>query len=152
MPKDEELLFSEVTEEAIAQLIDRFYAAVRREPVLGRVFETAILPEQWPDHLATMRRFWSSVMLASGRYSGNPVAVHRAVPHLQRPMFARWLALFEHTVRAMFVPDVADQFMTKAQRIAGSLQLALFHRLGAPPEGLALPPRKSTVRSDAGAL
>ncbi|MEA2739414.1 MAG: hemoglobin [Acetobacteraceae bacterium] len=145
MPKIGEALLSEVTEEAITLLIDRFYAAVRQEPVLGPVFESAICPEAWPEHLATMRRFWSSVTLASGRYSGNPVAVHRAVPDLQRPMFARWLDLFEKTVRELFVPDVARQFMAKAQRIAASLQLALFHKPGQPPEGLALPPRKPTA-------
>jgi hypothetical protein len=60
-------------------------------------------------------------------------------------MFARWLDLFEKTVRELFVPDVARQFMAKAQRIAASLQLALFHKPGQPPEGLALPPRKPTA-------
>jgi hemoglobin len=127
-----EPLFSNVTEEAIALLIDRFYAKVRQESVLGPVFEAAILPEEWPEHLATMRRFWSSVMLASGRYSGNPMAVHRAVPNLERPMFARWLALFEATAGELFAPDIAVQFTEKAQRIAFSLQMALFHRLARP--------------------
>ncbi len=134
-------VLSEVTEEAIAMLIDRFYARVRQEPVLGPVFEASIAPEEWPGHLATMRRFWSSVMLASGRYSGNPVAVHRAVPNLQRLMFARWLALFEETAAGLFVPGVAAQFTAKAQRIALSLQVALFHKPGRPPDGLALPPQ-----------
>ena len=136
MPKDHGPRLSEVTEEAIALLIDRFYAAVRQEPGLGPVFEAAILPDEWPEHLATMRRFWSSVMLASGRYSGNPVAIHRTVANLQRPLFARWLAVFEQTVGELFVADVAVQFTAKAQRIATSLQMALFHRLGQPPEGL----------------
>src|ERR1700749_4335061 len=126
-----------VTEASIALLIDSFYAAVRHDPVLGPVFETAIAQDKWPEHLATMRRFWSSVMLTSGRYSGNPVAVHRAVQGLERPMFARWLALFEATVRDLFAPELAADFITKAHRIANSLQLALFHRLGAPPDGLA---------------
>ena len=57
-----------VTESAIALLIDRFYAAVRCDAVLGPVFEAAIEEAEWPEHLATMRRFWSSVMLTSGRY------------------------------------------------------------------------------------
>jgi hemoglobin len=143
-------LRSDVTEDGIALLIDRFYAAIRQEPVLGPVFESAISPEEWPEHLATMRRFWSSVMLASGRYSGNPVAVHRAVTKLERPMFARWLALFEAAAGELFVPDVAVQFTAKAQRIAGSLQLALFHRLGEPPEGLVSPPKAQTALSGHG--
>jgi hemoglobin len=126
-----------VTEPSIARLIDRFYAAVRRDAVLAPVFETTIAEAEWPEHLATMRRFWSSVMLTSGRYSGNPVAVHRAIQGLERPMFARWLALFEATVHELFAPRPAAEFVTKANRIAGSLQLALFHRLGAPPDGLA---------------
>jgi hemoglobin len=128
-----------VTEDSIAMLIDRFYGAIRRDPVLGPVFENAIAEGEWPTHLATMRRFWSSVMLTSGRYSGNPVAVHRAVQGLERPMFARWLALFEATAADLFAPDQAALFADKANRIATSLQLAIFHRLGGPPDGL--PPR-----------
>jgi hemoglobin len=126
-----------ITEPAIALLIERFYAAVRRDPVLAPVFDASIAEHEWPEHLATMRRFWSSVMLTTGRYSGNPVAVHRAVQGLQRPMFAQWLALFEATVHELFAPKPAANFITKAHRIATSLQLALFHRLGAPPDGLA---------------
>ena len=75
-----------ITDDSIALLIDRFYAAIRRHAVLAPVFERAIAPDEWPRHLATMRRFWSSVMQASGAYSGNPVAVHRAVTGLERPM------------------------------------------------------------------
>jgi hemoglobin len=104
--------------------------------VLGRVFEAAIEADEWPEHLATMRRFWSSVMLASGRYSGNPVSVHRAVQGLERPMFARWLDLFEATAAELFAPAQSALFVAKARRIATSLQLTLFHRLGAPPDGL----------------
>jgi hemoglobin len=150
MSKVDGLLLAEVTEEAIALLIDRFYAKVRRDRELRPVFEAAISTEEWPEHLATMRRFWSSVMLASAQYSGNPVSIHRAVPNLQRPMFGHWLALFEATAGELFVPDVAAQFTAKAHRIAVSLQLALFHRLGHPPEGLVLPPATSTVLREHG--
>ncbi len=122
-----------ITDDAIALLVDRFYAAIRRHPVLAPVFDRAIAPEQWPTHLATMRKFWSSVMQASGAYSGNPVAVHRAMRGLERPMFAQWLALFEATATALFTPEPAAAFVFKARRIAMSLELAVFHRLGAPP-------------------
>ena len=130
--------FADITEASIAILIDRFYEAVRRDPELAAVFEAAIAQDEWPEHLATMRRFWSSVMLTSGRYSGNPVAVHRAVRGLERRMFARWLALFEATATELFAAEHAAIFVDKARRIASSLQLALFHRLGAPPDGLPL--------------
>ena len=125
-----------ITEDSIVLLIDRFYAAVRRDPVLGDVFGAAIAAEKWPEHLGRMRSFWSSVMLGSGRYSGNPVSVHRSVHGLERPMFAHWLTLFETTAAELFAPEQAALFVDKAHRIAGSLQLAVFHRLGAPPDGL----------------
>jgi hemoglobin len=79
-----------------------------------------------------MRRFWSSVMRASGRYSSNPVAVHRAVIVLEQPMFARWLALFDRTAEDLLSPETAALFVAKAHRIAASPELALFYR----PENL----------------
>lgn len=130
-----------VTEDSIARLVDHFYSKVRRDPVLAPVFEAAIAADKWPEHLATMQRFWSSVMLTSGRYSGNPVAVHRAVRGLDRSMFPHWLELFEQSARELFTPETAAVFANKAQRIADSLRLAVFHRLDGPPEGLQPPKR-----------
>lgn len=132
--------FPAITEDSIAVLIDAFYARVLRHPALGPVFEAAIAEGEWPMHLETMRRFWSSVMLTSGRYSGNPVAVHRAVAGLERPLFAEWLALFTATAAELFEPAPAEAFAAKAGRIAASLQLAIFHRPGQPPEGLTRRP------------
>jgi hypothetical protein len=51
------------------------YAKVRADSELGPIFKRAI-PGDWGPHLATMHDFWSSIMLTSGRYKGNPVAVH----------------------------------------------------------------------------
>lgn len=129
--------FSTFTESAIGALVDRFYAKVRRDPALGPVFEEAIAEEDWPEHLATMRRFWSTVMLVSRQYSGDPVGVHRAVRGIDRLLFPRWLALFEATAAEVFTDEPASQLIERAHRIAASLQLAVFHRLGTPPEGLA---------------
>ncbi len=113
---------------------------MRHHTALGPVFEATIAEEEWPYHLETMRRFWSSVMLASGKYSGNPVAVHRVVAGIERLLFADWLALFTETAAELFEPEPASKFAAKAQRIATSLQLALFHRLDRPPEGLSRRP------------
>jgi hemoglobin len=134
--------FPTITEDSVATLVDAFYARVRRHPALGPIFDAAIAEEEWPEHLETMQRFWSSVMLTSGRYSGNPVAVHRAVAGIERSLFADWLALFTETASALFEAGPASEFAAKAQRIAFSLQLALFHRLDDPPEGLT---RKSSA-------
>jgi hemoglobin len=114
------------SEDEIGRLVDAFYGKVRADPELGPVFERAI--SDWGPHLATMRNFWSSVMLTSGRYKGNPVAVHRRVKGLEFDLFERWLALFDETCREMFEPALAAVFQTKAERIAESLKLAIFYR------------------------
>lgn len=63
-------------------------------------------------------------------------------------MFARWLQLFERTADEMFEPAIASLFTEKARRIAMSLELALFHRTDAPPDGLRLPPRRRAQPCD----
>jgi hemoglobin len=120
--------FSQLTEPAIAALVARFYAKARLDPLIGPVFNDAV--EDWDAHLRTLNAFWSSVMLTSGRYKGNPMAAHLKLP-IEPPFFARWLALWQETAAELFTPDLALQFKAKAERIAESLKLALFYRPGA---------------------
>lgn len=117
-----------VSEATIRQMVDRFYARVRADAVLGPVFAAAIAEAAWPAHLEKMYAFWSSVMLTSGRYKGNPVAVHGHVAGITPPLFGDWLDLFEANAEAMFTPEVAGRFIAAARRIAESLMLALFFR------------------------
>jgi hemoglobin len=121
----------DVTEAAIEALVDSFYAKVRQDARLGPIFEAAIGPD-WSAHLQTMYRFWSSVMLTSGRYKGNPLATHLKVPGIEPALFDHWLALFDESVDALFIGEPAKVFKLKARRIAESLMLGLFYRPGQP--------------------
>jgi hemoglobin len=120
--------YNEITETTIRLLIDAFYTRLRRDPVLEPIFAAAIAENAWPLHLEKMYAFWSSVMLTSGRYKGNPVATHRKVAGVAPPLFGNWLELFEATAVELFVPEAADRFVRTARRIAESLKLALFFR------------------------
>ncbi len=64
-----------MNESSIGILVDRFYARVRQDNILGPIFAEKI-GDDWEPHLETMRAFWSSLMLASGRYKGNPMLTH----------------------------------------------------------------------------
>jgi hemoglobin len=116
-----------ISEPMIRQLVDVFYARVRADAELGPIFERAI-GDNWDAHLATLTDFWSSVMLTSGRYKGNPVAVHHAVAGMTPELFPRWLELFAATCDDTLPPEAAAAFKAKAGRIADSLQRALFYR------------------------
>lgn len=117
----------DITDATIQRLVDRFYAKVRRDPVLGPIFDAAI-GDGWDQHLATMVDFWSSVMLTTGRYKGNPVAVHARVEGIAPELFPRWLELFAETTAEEFAPEIAARFDGKAMRIADSLRRALYYR------------------------
>jgi len=126
---------AQIDEEGLNRLIPLFYARVREDAMLGPIFDGAV--EDWPSHLETLTAFWSSVMLTSGRYKGNPVRAHLAHRNAITPaMFDRWLALWAETTDAHMPPAAATALQAKAARIAESLQLALFFRLD-PPAGAA---------------
>ena len=113
--------------DGIRRLVDGFYGKVRADTERAPIFDRAI-PGDWDLHLAMMRDFWSSVMLKSGRYKGNPVAVHLRVEGMESRLFDRWLALFGETCGELFDESLAETLRAKALRIAESLKLALFYR------------------------
>ncbi|MDH7640499.1 group III truncated hemoglobin [Sphingomonas oryzagri] len=111
-------------EHQLAPLLDRFYGRVRGDALLGPVFEDAI--SDWPHHLGQIADFWSSVMISSSRYKGNPMATHmRHASRITPPMFDRWLALWATTTSELLPGPVAGALQEKASRIAQSLRLGL---------------------------
>ena len=115
-------------EAMIAAVVDHFYDRVRSDPLLGPVFNGAIA--DWDDHLQKLAGFWSSVMLRSGRYKGNPVAAHLRQQAVITPtMFDRWLALWSETTLELLPDEAARAMQARAVVIAESLKLALFFRL-----------------------
>jgi len=127
---------NDVSEEGIVRLVNAFYTKVRADAALGPIFERAI-KDNWPHHLEKMYAFWSSVMLTSGRYKGNPMMKHMVLPDMKPELFTRWLALFEDTCRELCDDTIRAAFMERAHRIAESLQLGLFYRPDRPwpPQG-----------------
>ncbi|CAA0085628.1 Group 3 truncated hemoglobin ctb [Starkeya nomas] len=122
----------ELDESSLRELVDAFYARIRADAALGPIFNDAI--HDWPEHLEKLAAFWSSVMLASGRYKGRPVPAH--MKHRDRitpELFDRWLALWAQTTNERMAPEVAHALQAKAARIAESLQIAMLLRLDLPP-------------------
>jgi hemoglobin len=110
-----------VNESSIGVLVDRFYARVRQDNILGPIFAEKI-GDDWEPHLETMRAFWSSLMLASGRYKGNPMLKHLLlVPRIGSEHFDRWLDIWKQTTAELFPPETAAIFLSKAQSMAERL-------------------------------
>jgi len=122
-------------EAALPGLLRAFYARVRADEQLGPLFNEAV--GDWDEHFGRLGDFWSSVMLGSGRYKGNPVAVHLAhAARITPAMFDRWLALWAETSDELLPPPTARALKDKAYRIAESLQLAI--RFPSPAQRAAM--------------
>ncbi|GJL91704.1 group III truncated hemoglobin [Hyphococcus sp.] len=118
-----------IDEAYISLLVDSFYDKIRVHPALGPVFNNAI-KDNWPAHLAKMKDFWASIALNAGRYSGKPVPAHKQHDTIRQAHFSVWLGLFQQTLDETAPSPAANRyFMERAERIAQSLQLAIF---GAP--------------------
>lgn len=118
----------ELDEKGLRRVVNAFYARIRDDPALGPIFNGAIA--DWPEHLEKLAAFWSSVMLTSGRYKGNPVAAHALHREQISPAsFDRWLALWGETTSEMLPQPSAVALQVRAARIAESLQLSLFFKL-----------------------
>jgi hemoglobin len=123
----------QIDEAALERLIPIFYSRVRDDPELGPVFNDAV--HDWPAHLDTIIAFWSSVMLTSGRYKGNPMAAHaKHKARITPELFDRWLAIWARTTDEIMPPRAAAALQEKADRIADSLKLALFFQLVPPSD------------------
>lgn len=115
-----------ITDALIANLVDTFYGRVRLDPLLAPVFARV---ENWDEHRAKLRAFWSSVVLMSGRYHGQPMQAHFPLT-LELRHFDRWLALFEQTTADVCPTAAAAIFVEKARRIADSFEMSIAGRRG----------------------
>lgn len=104
----------------IVQLVDTFYGKVRKDELLGGIFN-GIIGDRWPEHLEKMHRFWGTVLINEGSYTGTPLR-----PHLDMPIgathFQRWLQLFHATVDELFEGPVAQLAHRNADRMADMFQ------------------------------
>jgi hemoglobin len=108
----------------ISALVDHFYASIRVHAVLGPIFAEHI--SDWPLHLARMKNFWSSLVIGSGQYHGNPMAKHIAIPGIGPAHFTAWLGLWERAVaEIVHNPAAVTLFRDRAHRVASSLKTAI---------------------------
>ncbi len=119
------------TDAEIDALVETFYAKVQQHHRLGPIFQKAVGDDGWPEHLATLKRFWAGVLQGTGGYKGSPMAVHQRVEGLTEGLFTPWLGLFHLTCAELFDAPRAALVGAKAERIAHTLKRGLSFRPGA---------------------
>lgn len=96
-------------------LVNHFYKKVRKDELLGPVFDARI--KNWDDHLPRMYRFWASLLFGTAGYTGNPFEKHLGL-QIDKKHFDRWLQLFENTLDENFIGKKAGEARQRARSIA----------------------------------
>ena len=105
------------------RLTRRFYELSHADPVLGPFFEKTIT--DFEPHVRVVADFWSSTLLKTSRYKGNPFMAHARHP-IEREHFAIWLKLFEQAATETLPPDMVERAMGRARHMARSIEAGMF--------------------------
>lgn len=106
----------------IEDMVREFYSIVLKDELLAPIFIKSLGDDlkngKWYEHLNTLTRFWLLMMTGEKGYPGDPFPPHAFLGPLYRETFERWLELFNMTVHRLFIPEIAEKFYTKADRLA----------------------------------
>ena len=112
-----------IDESGIRTLVYTFYDRIRAEPELGPMFERR-LAGRWDPHLEKMCDFWSTVLLGTARFRGNPMAMHMDIPGLKPAHFDRWIELFDQTAHEVLPRHQAADIVGRSMRMRVALERA----------------------------
>lgn len=118
------------TRDDIMILVNSFYNHVKRDKLLGPVFND-IAKINWNTHLPKMYDFWENVIFQTGSYRGNTLKVHlnlNDLSPLTSDHFEHWLVLFKITTKELFEGPNADTAMNKAESIATVIRIKLHQK------------------------
>lgn len=101
--------------EDIKKMINTFYQKVRKDDLLGPIFDEAI--QDWEVHLPTMYDFWDSMLFGAGTYKGNPFAKHIPLS-IDETHFAKWIEIFIQSIDNQFVGSKSEEAKQRANSIA----------------------------------
>ncbi len=118
--------------EDVKRLVDCFYSKIRKDPILGPIFNSVVT--DWKSHLELLTDFWESQLFLKRSYMGNPLAVHQQVDKnvpggITSTHFGLWLNLWFQTLDELFEGEVAAIAKNRAQKMSTMLYLKIFeHR------------------------
>ena len=123
-----------LTIDDIKNLVDSFYGKVRKDELIGPIFDERI-QDRWPTHLAKMYTFWQTVLLGEHTYYGSPFPPHAQLP-IDEEHFNKWLELFYETLDEHFTGKIAEEAKWRANKMAQMFQYKLQHYKNSPDKSL----------------
>ena len=113
--------------EDIEFLMNSFYNKVRRDEVIGYIFND-IAKVDWDHHIPIICDFWENILFQTNVYKGNPMVTHmrlHTLTPLTKSHFERWQKLFIETVDEHFEGEMAELAKQRAISIATMMQIKI---------------------------
>lgn len=118
--------------EDIYLLVTSFYKKIRKDKVLGPIFNSIIV--DWEAHFEVLTDFWESQLLVRRKYLGNPIEVHQQVDSkmnnsITSEHFGLWLNLWFETLDELFTGELVWIAKNRAQKMSTMLFMKIYeHR------------------------
>lgn len=118
--------------EDVSNLVRTFYGKIRKDEILGPIFNSIIT--DWEGHLELLTDFWETQLFLNRKYSGDPVKAHQEVDDkidntVAPEHFGLWLNLWFSTIEELFDGETAWIAKNRAQKMSTMLYMQIYqHR------------------------
>lgn len=115
--------------EDVSRLVRTFYAKVRKDELLGPIFNGII--SDWEEHLEKLTDFWENNLFFVHKYHGNPKIAHISVDEkvnntVESKHFGIWLNLWYETIDQNFEGELAQRAKNNARKMSTHLFVKIF--------------------------
>ncbi len=117
--------------EDINHLVNQFYSKIRKDELLGPIFNSHISNDHWKEHLDKLTDFWETNLFGIQKFKGSPTQKHLNVDKnlnytIEQLHFGRWLQLWFETIDELYIGEFADKAKNAARKMSTGQFLAIW--------------------------
>ncbi len=121
------------TRKDVSILVNTFYVKVRKDELLGPIFNNHITEDKWPEHIEKLTDFWETNLFGIPKFKGNPSQKHLNVDKnlaykVDQNHFGKWLEIWFQTINSLFEGELADRAKEASRRIAHAQFMMMWNR------------------------
>jgi hemoglobin len=116
--------------EDVSLLVRTFYSKIRKDTLLGPIFNRIIT--DWETHLELLTDFWETNLFFKRKYFGNPMHAHIEVDKkvggtINELHFGTWINLWHETIDELFEGETANVAKNRARNMGTFIHLNIFN-------------------------
>ncbi len=117
------------TREDIFNLVSQFYSKIRKENIIGPIFNQVI--SNWDEHFNILTDFWETNLLFVSNYKRNPIQIHQKVDatfhgNITEKHFGIWLNLWFATIDELYYGEKAQTAKRRARKMSTHLYIKMY--------------------------